>query len=66
MTQGQRIIEDCTAELHRALRQAEVVVSLTDRAPDIGIEDAYRISSEPLKRRRADFGTLGRVSARFG
>ena len=62
----QRIIEDCAAELHRALHWAEVVVPLTDRAPGIGIEDAYRISSESLKRRQADFGTLGRVSARFG
>ena len=50
----QRAIENYAAELHRALRRAEVVAPLTERAPDIGIEDAYRISFELLKRRQAE------------
>ena len=42
------------AELHQALRAAEVVEPLTERVPDIGIEDAYRISQGWLALRQKD------------
>lgn len=42
------------AKLHRALRQAEVVAPLTERAPDISIEDAYQISRGLLTLRLRD------------
>jgi 2-oxopent-4-enoate/cis-2-oxohex-4-enoate hydratase len=41
-------------ELHRALRTREVVAPLTEREPDITIDDAYRISRRMLERRLAD------------
>ncbi len=47
-------IDGYAAELHRALRQAEVVDPLTDRAPGIGIEDAYHISKGLLALRQKD------------
>jgi len=41
-------------ELYDALRQRRTLAPLTDRYPDIGIDDAYRISLHMLMRREAD------------
>ena len=41
-------------ELYRALRERRMVAPLTEREPDITIEDAYRISLRLLERREAD------------
>lgn len=47
-------MDSYAAELHQALRQAEVVAPLTERAPDISIEDAYQISRGLLTLRRRE------------
>ena len=41
-------------ELYDALRQRRTLVPLTDRPPDISIDDAYHISLHMLSRREAD------------
>ena len=41
-------------ELYDALRQRRTLVPLTDRHPDISIDDAYHISLHMLSRREAD------------
>lgn len=41
-------------ELYDALRQRRTLAPLTDRHPDIGIDDAYHISLHMLARREAD------------
>ncbi len=41
-------------ELHRALRTRAVIEPLTARAPDLDLDDAYRISQRMLQRRLAD------------
>ncbi len=41
-------------ELYDALRQRRTLVPLTDRHPDIAIDDAYHISLHMLSRREAD------------
>lgn len=41
-------------ELYDALRQRRTLAPLTERHPDIGIDDAYRISLHMLARREAD------------
>ncbi|MFT3759278.1 fumarylacetoacetate hydrolase family protein [Thauera sp.] len=41
-------------ELYDALRQRRTLAPLTERHPDIGIDDAYRISLHMLVRREAD------------
>ena len=41
-------------ELYRALRDATPVAPLTEREPEITVEDAYRISEALLRRRTAD------------
>ena len=50
----QAVVNEYATELHGALRRAEVVAPLTERAPDISIEDAYRISSRLLTLRRQE------------
>lgn len=41
-------------ELYAALRERRTLVPLTDRHPEIGIDDAYHISLQLLERREAD------------
>lgn len=41
-------------ELYDALRQRRTLAPLTDRHPDIGIDDAYHVSLHMLARREAD------------
>lgn len=41
-------------ELYDALRQRRTLVPVTDRHPELGIEDAYHISLHVLSRREAD------------
>ena len=50
----QAVVNEYATELHGALRRAEVVAPLTERAPDISVEDAYRISSRLLTLRRQE------------
>ena len=50
----QAVVNGYATELHGALRRAEVVAPLTERAPDISVEDAYRISSRLLTLRRQE------------
>ncbi len=44
-------IADFAEELYQALRQQKMIAPLTDREPDITIEDAYAISSQLLQKR---------------
>ena len=50
----QKHIDRHAAELHRALRQAEVLEPLTDLVSDISIEDAYQISKGLLALRQQE------------
>ncbi len=45
-------------ELYDALRQRQMVAPITDREPDMSLEDAYAISRQFLKRRLADGETV--------
>jgi 2-oxopent-4-enoate/cis-2-oxohex-4-enoate hydratase len=42
------------AELYAAIRECQVVDPLTEREPDISIENAYAISTGLLQMRKAD------------
>lgn len=44
-------IEQCGDELYQALTKRETLPPLTERFPDITIEDAYQISQRLLERR---------------
>ena len=49
-----RRIDDLAAELYTALRERHTLTPLTDREPDITIEEAYQISTDLLDRRMRD------------
>jgi 2-oxopent-4-enoate/cis-2-oxohex-4-enoate hydratase len=46
-----RRIDDLAAELYSALRERRTLTPLTEREPDITIEEAYQISTDVLDRR---------------
>ena len=48
------LLQDISAELYQALRQAEAIAPLTERHPELSIEDAYAIQQRLLALRLQD------------
>jgi len=51
---NQEQIDSLALELYRAMRQRQTLTPLTDRHPEVTLEDAYRISQQFLKLRLED------------